>query len=74
MPTNSQVFTVLAHAADETRMVAIELRDGQSFCDGVCEVFTACGAKYVIFHAHNCMNIDDITRCAPVPAGVEAIP
>jgi hypothetical protein len=74
MSTNSRVFDVLARAADETEIVTVELRDGQRFRDGVCEVFSACGARYVIFHAHNRMNVDDITRCASAPAVVDAIP
>lgn len=71
---NPQVFDVLTHAADQTEMVAVQLRDGQSFRDGVREVFSACGAKYVIFHAHNRMNVDDILSCAALPSAVDAVP
>lgn len=74
MSPNSQVLDVLARAAHETEIVTVELRDGQSFRDGVREVFSACGANYVIFHAHNRMYVDDIMRCASTPTAVEAIP
>ena len=71
---NPQVFDVLTHAANETEIVSVQLRDGQRFRDGVLEVFSACGAKYVIFHAHNRMNVDDIVCCEPVPAALDAVP
>ncbi len=74
MSTNPEVLAVLVHAATGNELVAVELRDGQSFHDGVCEVYSAFGAQYVIFHAHNRIYVDDITHCEPIPAHADATP
>lgn len=73
MCTGPEVIAVLVHAATGNELVAVQLRDGQTFRDGVCEVFSACGAEYVIFHAHNRIHVNDITHCRPLPACVEAV-
>lgn len=74
MATKNEVLDVLVQSATATELVAVKLRDGQQFRDGVCEVYSACGARYVIFHAHNRINVDDIADCASVPVGMEAVP
>ncbi len=66
MTNNDDVLTVLTRAAASTQIVEVALRDGQHFRDGVCEVFSRCGAKFVIFHAHNRVVVDDITHVAAV--------
>lgn len=43
--------------------VAVTLRDGRRFTDGVCEVLAACGTYVVVFYANNCVPIDDIVGC-----------
>jgi hypothetical protein len=74
MRTNQEVLAVLTNAAASTQPVAVELRDGQRFRDGVCEVFLSCGADFVTFYAHNRMMVDDITRCEAIArqAGADA--
>ena len=61
---------VLTHAATSGQLVTIELRDGRHFSDGVCDVFSSCGTDFVVFHGHNRMYVEDITRCQPVVADV----
>ncbi len=61
-------LAVLTRAAASNQIVAVELRDGQHFRDGVCEVFSGCGANFVIFYAHNRIVVDDITHCTVVAA------
>jgi len=59
-------LAVLYRAASDHALVTVELRSGELFNDGVCEVFSECGADLVVFHAHNCMFVADIARCSPV--------
>ena len=66
MTRNLEVLEVLTHAATSAQLVTVELRDGRHFSDGVCEVFSRCGTDFVIFHARNCVYVDDITHCQPV--------
>ena len=67
MQPQPDCLTVLAQAATNQALVAVEMRTGEAFADGVCEIFRACGAYLVVFHGHNCRLVEDITRCAPVP-------
>lgn len=66
MTKNQEVLAVLTSAAASTQPVAVELRDGKRFRDGVCEVFSSCGADFVTFYAHNRMMVDDITHCEAI--------
>jgi len=59
-------LAVLHRAASDHALVTVQLRSGEQFNDGVCEVFSECGAELVVFHAHNCMFVADIARCSPV--------
>ncbi len=68
MQPHTDCLTVLAHAAANKALVAVEMRTGEAFADGVCEVFRACGADLVVFHGHNCRLVEDIARCSPVTA------
>lgn len=63
MTKHQEVIAVLTIAATSTLPVAVELRSGQRFRDGVCEVYSSCGADFVTFFAHNRMLVDDITHC-----------
>lgn len=67
MVTNPEVLAVLARAAATKESVAVKLHNGQNFHDGVCEVFSAHGVDYVIFHAHNRIYVAEITDCKLVP-------
>lgn len=62
-PANSNL-AVLHRAASDHALVAVQLRSGEQFSDGVCEVFSECGAELVVFHAHNCVYVADIARCS----------
>lgn len=62
----TESLAVLHRAASDHALVTVELRSGERFDDGVCEVFSECGADLVVFHAHNCVFVADIARCSPV--------
>jgi len=57
---------ILRLAAETRALVVVELHTGERFLDGVCEVFSDCGASLVVFHGHNCHYVDDILLCAPL--------
>lgn len=58
-------LAVLRRAARDHTPVSVELRSGERFEDGVCDVFEECGADIVVFHARNCVLVADIARCTP---------
>jgi|JI9StandDraft_1071089.scaffolds.fasta_scaffold522981_2 hypothetical protein len=66
-------LAALNRAARDHTLLSVELRSGESFSDGVCEVFTECGADVVVFHARNCILVEDIVRCAPVAVHDDAV-
>jgi len=68
MANHHGVLDILAHAVGGPQRVAIATRDGRRFHDGVCDVYSRCGADFVIFHAHNRMIVDDITHCQLIVA------
>jgi|JI9StandDraft_1071089.scaffolds.fasta_scaffold228858_2 hypothetical protein len=57
---------ILRLAAETRALVVVELHTGERFLDGVCEVFSDCGASFVVFHGRNCHYVDDIMVCAPL--------
>lgn len=65
------VITMLEEAAAARRPLVIELRDGQHFCDGVCDVLHEYGEDFVVFHAHNRMLVRDIARAARTASGYD---
>jgi|JI10StandDraft_1071094.scaffolds.fasta_scaffold421936_2 predicted SpoU family rRNA methylase len=73
MVTHHRVLDILSHAVGGPQRVVVATRDGRTFRDGVCEVYTRFGANFVIFHAHNRMMIEDITRCEPIAAHAETL-
>jgi hypothetical protein len=72
MTTHHEVLDALAHAVGGPQRVAVATRDGRTFTDGVCEVYSRYGADFVIFHAHNRMMVEDITWCEPIVAHADA--
>jgi hypothetical protein len=56
------VIDTLETAADVGVPLLIELRDGRSFADGVCEVLHEYGDTFVVFHANNRHPVRDIAR------------
>lgn len=67
------VLAAVTAAAREHHLVTVETRRGERFTDGVCEVFPECGTHIVVFHGHNCVLLDDLTRCAPAPGQYDAV-
>lgn len=68
------VLAVVMAAARDHRLVTVETRLGEQYTDGVCEVLSGCGTHIVVFHGHNCVLIDDLSRCIVASTPGEAGP